>query len=399
MLQWGIKYEWCKERGCCNHHTGRKPSSLHHCYAHALNLAVADTVKQSKICRDALDTAFEITRLIKFSPKRNAAFDRIKSSSEDDACLNRNPIGIRTFCHTRWTVRGDAIESILVNYSILNVLWEECLQSQTRLDPDVKARIIGVQSQMSTFNLFFGLKLCERILKITDNLSRTLQKTSLSAADAQHIASLTVTTLHKMRMDVAFQAFFDLVELLRTSTGVEQPSLPRKRKVPRRIDDGNGGASFSETVEDHYRQYFEVLDLAVVSIRDRFDQPGYTVYCKLEELLLKGAAGSDFSEQLRKVSGIYHEIDASQLEVQLSNLATYFQKSGIAVSLQECLYYLRNLSPAAKTFYSEVCTLACIILVMPASNAVSERSFSVMRRVKSYLRNTTSIRSNLTSWI
>ena len=95
---------------------------------------------------------------------------------------------------------------------------------------------------------FFGLKLCERILKITDNLSRTLQKTSLSAADAQHIASLTVTTLHKMRTNVAFQAFFDLVELLRTSAGVEQPSLPRKRKVPRRIDDGNGGAYFSETL-------------------------------------------------------------------------------------------------------------------------------------------------------
>ena len=51
-----------------------------HCYVQALNLAVADTVKQSKICRDALDTAFEITRLIKFSPKRNAAFDRIKSA-------------------------------------------------------------------------------------------------------------------------------------------------------------------------------------------------------------------------------------------------------------------------------------------------------------------------------
>ena len=88
--------------------------------------------------------------------KRNAAFDGIKSSSEDDPCLS--PIGIHTFCHTWWTVRGDAIESILVNYSILKALWEECLQSQTRLDPDVKARIIGVQSQMSTFNLFFWLE-------------------------------------------------------------------------------------------------------------------------------------------------------------------------------------------------------------------------------------------------
>ncbi len=50
-----------------------------HCYDHALNLAVGDAMKQSRICRDALETAFEISKLIKFSPKRNAAFDRIKS--------------------------------------------------------------------------------------------------------------------------------------------------------------------------------------------------------------------------------------------------------------------------------------------------------------------------------
>ena len=37
---------------------------------------------------------------------------------------------------------------------------------------------------------------------------------------------------------------------------------------------------------------------------------------------------------------------------------------------------------------SEVCTLFHIILVMPATNAVSERSFSALRRVKSYLRST-----------
>lgn len=192
-----------------------------HCFAHALNLAVADTVKRSKLCRDALDNAFEITRLIKFSPKRNAAFDRIKSSADDDSL-----VGIRTFCHTRWTVRGDAIESILVNYNTLATLWEECLQSPTHLDPDVKARIIGVQCQMSKFNLLFGLKLCERVLKTTDNLSRTLQKSALSATEAHHIASLTITTLSKMRTDEAFQAFFDLVESFRSSFDVEEAVLP-----------------------------------------------------------------------------------------------------------------------------------------------------------------------------
>lgn len=75
---------------------------------------------------------------------------------------------------------------------------------------------------------------------------------------------------------------------------------------------------------------------------------------------------------------MYYELDASQLKMQLSNLATYFQENNITVSLEEFFKYLRSLSAAAKTFYSEVCAVARLILVMPATNAVSERSFSIM---------------------
>ena len=56
-------------------------------------------------------------------------------------------MGIRAFCPTRWTVRGDAIASIIENYDFLLQVWEECLE--TKLDPNVKGRIIGVQTQMS----------------------------------------------------------------------------------------------------------------------------------------------------------------------------------------------------------------------------------------------------------
>lgn len=67
-----------------------------HCFGHALNLAVADTVKQSKESRDALEIALEVTKLVKFSPKRNAAFDRIKSVEEHSFGGS-----IRSFCPTR----------------------------------------------------------------------------------------------------------------------------------------------------------------------------------------------------------------------------------------------------------------------------------------------------------
>ena len=43
---------------------------------------------------------------------------------------------------------------------------------------------------------------------------------------------------------------------------------------------------------------------------------------------------------------------------------------------------MRSLSTGQKAFYKQVCTVACLILVLPATNAASERSFSTMRRLR-----------------
>ena len=42
-----------------------------HCYGHALNLAAGDTLKQCKLMKDSLETTREITKLIKYSPRRD----------------------------------------------------------------------------------------------------------------------------------------------------------------------------------------------------------------------------------------------------------------------------------------------------------------------------------------
>ena len=96
-----------------------------HCYAHSPNLAVGNVIKRSKVCSDALDVAFEITKLVKFSTKRNSVFDWIKTEvvEEDGFAL-----GIRTLCPTRYTVRGNSIGSIFENYLALKQPWKECLR-------------------------------------------------------------------------------------------------------------------------------------------------------------------------------------------------------------------------------------------------------------------------------
>ncbi len=52
------------------------------------------------------------------------------------------------------------------------------------------------------------------------------------------------------------------------------------------------------------------------------------------------------------------------------------------------LKYLRRSSISQRELISQVCSLVSQILVMPATNAISERSFSSLKRVKSYLWST-----------
>ena len=59
-----------------------EPRALYtHCYGHTLNLACADTVKQCKLMRDSLDTTYEITKLVKKSPKRDACLQQLKAEA------------------------------------------------------------------------------------------------------------------------------------------------------------------------------------------------------------------------------------------------------------------------------------------------------------------------------
>ena len=179
-------------------------------FLHSLNLPVGDALKNNKLCRDALDVTFGVSKLIRFSPKRSAALHYIKVSNpmEDECPMPTN--NIRSFCPTGWTVKGDAIASILNNYEALKQLWLEYLDS--KLDPDVKGRIIGVRAQMQCFDLVFGLDLSMKMLKITDNLSTTLQSSSMSAADGQEVAELTVRTLQGMKAEEYFILYFEAVK-------------------------------------------------------------------------------------------------------------------------------------------------------------------------------------------
>jgi hypothetical protein len=61
---------------------------------------------------------------------------------------------------------------------------------------------------MEQFDFYFGLCLGEALLRHSDNLSEALQRSEMSAAQAQGIARMTIQTLECIRSDSAFELFW-----------------------------------------------------------------------------------------------------------------------------------------------------------------------------------------------
>ena len=114
----------------------------------------------------SLEVVADISKLIKKTPKRDAIFQKLKSAPDKP--------GFRVLCPTRWTVRAASLQSILDNYQVLLEVWNDSLSS--KLDGEIRARIIRVDTQMHTFEFLFGISLGNILLLHTDNLSKSIKR-------------------------------------------------------------------------------------------------------------------------------------------------------------------------------------------------------------------------------
>ena len=378
---------------------------LTHCYCHTLNLAVGDTVKSVPLLKETLEDAYELTKLVKYSPKRQAALKNIQEELKIENLklpVDDNNTGVdtfsrlRLFCPTQWAVRAKLLHSILNNYKPILDMLAWCNDSQNTSDSDIRARAAGLERKMNYFNFMYGLRLSMLVLTHSDNLSATLQTPNICAADAQKTANLVIDTLQKLRTDERAQIFFDLVKKEAVRLGIDEPEpcLPIRNKAPRRMDDyfgyGSSTPHHHDSAASHYHAiYFAAIDTVTSTIRDRFDQPDYRVYLNLEKTLLNGANGKNFEDTMTfLVKNYQNEFDFVQLKIQLESLSCSFKDhSSNDVSLGDVVNHLRLLTQGQRLLLDQIMKLAQYCLVMPASNATSERSFSAMRRIKTYLRN------------
>lgn len=107
------------------------------------------------------------------------------------------------------------------------------------------------------------------------------------------------------------------------------------------------------------------------SIRNRFDQPGYTRYMQPELLLLKGTDEKTNDKEFALVTYFYgKDINAKKLRIQFQTLICNLPK--------DMTPSIRTITEFIKTkdilLYSEIAVFNELLLMMTATNATSEKN-------------------------
>ena len=130
----------------------------------------------------------------------------------------------------------------------------------------------------------------------------------------------------------------------------------------------------------------------VTSIEERFDQPSFKAYSNMESLLIGVLSSQDVSSQMDYMKENYVD-DArtgylfSQLEILkvLKSFESVIKDAQINC-FADVLKAVKGLTDHERHMITEVIVICKLLLVNPATSATGERSFSMARRVKTWLR-------------
>ena len=399
MESWGIKLEKCRGQaydGAANmagHLNGvaaqikrDEPRALFvHCLAHSVNLCLQESGKQSRPISDALTLVNELYNFIQLSPKRLALFNTLKGELAPG-----NPT-VKPLCPTRWTVRTPAISAVIKNYS---VLLQEMETIQDEFSGEASTKAAGLFSLMKKFRTYFGLKLAYLIFVSVEQLATTLQAKDVNAQICLESGLAAKNFLSRHRTDDYFNILFKSA-VADSENITDKPVLPRQKRVPKRIDDGSSGHSFTCPEDYHRSQYFEAVDIILNELDSRFDQRDLAVLKEIENLLIN-SINMNITLPSTELKELYKDdINFSSLETQLYMLPDFLKTCNDSneakiktVTSIHTICDLMNNSTFGKSMFTEIHKLLTIYLTVPMTSATAERSFSALRRVKDYTRTT-----------
>ena len=142
---------------------------------------------------------------------------------------------------------------------------------------------------------------------------------------------------------------------------------------------------FSANPEDHYRAlYFQTLDDVIMGLTTRFEPTDSSIHLTEVEKFIIGECDVSYIKDFYKNDFE----DYARLQLHRGIVADQAKSKNVKLENFESALQLMKDIPTLVPLVSEFAKLLRIILCMPVSTCTAERSFSGLRKLKSYLRST-----------
>ena len=332
-----------------------------HCKAHSLNLAIGHACKEPLV-RNMLSTLQTIAFAFNYSARRLLAF---QESLRQDVLVREEMERLRTnkaknLVRNTMGKSADSLYTFRTAYPVV-------VQSLETLSDDGDGKARGYLCSIKEFDFIIALCATEHVLSNTVSLSKMLQGKNVDLIEAAKEASVVINVMKVDRDDPSvWKELYEQGKQLAADVDIE-PRTPRTAETPEMY--------WQRTV------YFPLVNHLVQELTDRIlSQENrflgqYLVLAKLNAFnsgVLYETYKTDLSEK--------KDFDNEILRWQTKWSHSTEEKP---VALTETLQH------ANPDLYPNVVTIIItIVLTMPVSTATPARSFSTMRRVKTYLRST-----------
>ena len=121
------------------------------------------------------------------------------------------------------------------------------------------------------------------------------------------------------------------------------------------------------------------------ALKKRFEQPSFIFFSNVEQLLLKSINGEIYQKEYDNFVSVYaDDVERTALPSELLILRTMFE-SLEPVYFGDIKEKLKAISPQERFIINYVITILKIMLTTGATSATPERSFSLAKRVKTWL--------------
>lgn len=359
-----------------------------HCHAHQLNLALQTACCAVKDIRNVLGTVSSLYNFLEGSAKRHAKLAEVQHSSVTNSSSNHPVITLKRLCETRWSSRYRSVQAVLSNYSaILETLTFVSENDTSKSGADAHSLFLNV----CTFHFFFYLTVLNALLEVTNVLSEYLQHEQINMREAKTVADSSVLTLEGFRTDEKFSNFWTEACKAMTDYDLQEPTLGRLRRPPRRLSEGScSGDTFADAKQSFRVTYYELVDVLVEELKSRFKDQEVSVLISMEDIFVGAYSQMEPSEDsLQQVVLFYRsDIDERRLRNELMVFYTLVKQHASSVPRDPIVQLAQLLLQTGLSIFPQVAHLLRLYLLVPVSSCSAERSFSCLRRLKTWLRNT-----------